>query len=372
MAKTRRANSEGSIWKRSDGRWVAAVITDNGRRISRYGKTRAEVHTKLQALLREREIGLEVDTSRQTMGDFLVGWLLSRKNSLRSNTYLRYHQLIHIHAIPEIGKIKLAKLRPHHLEKLYAKKLDSGLSPTTVRHLHARIHTALEQALRRGLVFRNVASLVMAPARAYTEMRSLTPQEAKKVLKAARGDRLEALYVLALTSGMRRGELFALSWSNVDLENGTLKVAGALLADGTIVPPKTLKSRRHVALTKLAIEALQRRRIIQLEERLAASTEWDNEFDLVLTNLVGNPLNPSNFSARDFPALLRRSGVKRIRFHDLRHSTASLLLSLDVHPKIVQELLGHSTIGVTMDIYSHSMPSLQEEAVTRLDTLLAP
>ncbi|MCH2316203.1 MAG: tyrosine-type recombinase/integrase, partial [SAR202 cluster bacterium] len=125
-------------------------------------------------------------------------------------------------------------------------------------------------------------------------------------------------------------------------------------------------------LTKLAIEALQRRRIIQLEERLAASTEWDNQFDLVLTNLVGNPLNPSNFSARDFPALLRRSGVKRIRFHDLRHSTASLLLSLDVHPKIVQELLGHSTIGVTMDIYSHSMPSLQEEAVTRLDGLLAP
>ena len=372
MAKTRRANSEGSIWKRSDGRWVAAVITDNGKRIYRYGKTRTEVHAKLQELLREREIGLEVDTSRQTMGDFLVGWLVSRKNSLRSNTYLRYHQLIHIHAIPEIGKIKLAKLRPHHLEKLYAKKLDSGLSPTTVRHLHARIHTALEQALRRGLVFRNVASLVIAPARAYTEMRSLTPQEAKKVLKAARGDRLEALYVLALTSGLRRGELFALSWSNVNLENKTLKVAGALLADGTIAPPKTLKSRRHVALTKLAIEALQRRRIIQLEERLAASAEWDNEFDLVFTNLVGHPLNPSNFSARDFPALLRRSGVKRIRFHDLRHSTASLLLSLDVHPKIVQELLGHSTIGVTMDIYSHSMPSLQEEAVTRLDTLLAP
>ena len=371
MAKKRKGNSEGSIWQRKDSRWVAAITADNGKRISRYAKTRAEAHKKLQVLLSEQQRGLESNTSRQTMGDFLVEWLESRRNSLRSTTFARYVELIHIHTIPEIGRIKLSKLQPRHLEKLYTKKLESGLSPTTVRHIHARIHTALEQAMRRGLVFRNVASLVTPPKRAFKEMLSLTPAEAKRVLSAAQGERLEALYVLGLTSGLRRGELFALSWDNIDLENRTLKVASTLLADGNLALPKTLNSRRFVSLTTHAIDSLKKRRVIQMQEQLAARSTWNNPHDLVFTNLTGNPLNSSNFSSRDFPTLLNRAQVKKIRFHDLRHSTASLLLSLDVHPKIVQELLGHSNISITMDIYSHSMPSLQEGAVAKLDALLS-
>ena len=370
MAKKRKGNSEGSIWQRKDGRWVAAITADNGKRVYRYGKTRGEVHKKLQILLSDQQKGIESNTSRQTMEDFLLEWLDSRRNSLRSNTFDRYEQLIRIHVVDDIGKIRLSKLQPRHLEKLYSKKMESGLSATTVRHIHARIHTALEQAVRRNLVFRNVASLVTPPTRAFREMSFLTTVEAKKVLSAAKGDRLEALYTLALTSGLRRGELFALSWENIDLENHTMKVASTLLADGNLAPPKTLNSRRVVSLTTLAVDALKRRRVIQLEERLLEPSTWKNPNNFVFTNSTGNHLTPSHFSSRLFPALLERAGVKKIRFHDLRHSTASLLLSLDIHPKIVQELLGHSNVRITLDIYSHSMPSLQKKAISKLDELL--
>ncbi|MDP7577949.1 MAG: site-specific integrase [SAR202 cluster bacterium] len=370
MAKKRKGNSEGSIWQRKDSRWVAAITADNGKRISRYAKTRAEAHKKLQVLLSEQQRGLESNTSRQTMGDFLVEWLESRRNSLRSTTFARYVELIHIHTIPEIGRIKLSKLQPRHLEKLYTKKLESGLSPTTVRHIHARIHTALEQAMRRGLVFRNVAGLVTPPKRAFREMLFLTPVEARKVLSAAQGDRLESLYILALTSGLRKGELLGLSWNNIDLDNHKLRVEVALLTDNTLAPPKTAKGRRVLSLTKLAVDSLRKRKIVQIEEQLLAGSAWRNQRNLVFTNSVGSHLNPSHLSGRLFPALLRRAQVKRIRFHDLRHSTASLLLSLNISHKMVQELLGHSNIGITMDTYSHSMPGLQEEGIARLDTLL--
>ena len=370
MAKKRKGNSEGSIWQRKDGRWVAAITTDNGRRISRYGKTRAEAHKKLQILLSEQQKGLESNTSRQPMGDFLVEWLESRRNSLRSNTFARYEQLIHIHTIPDIGRIRLSKLQPRHLEKLYTKKLESGLSPTTVRHIHARIHTALEQALRRGLVFRNVSSLVTPPKRAFREMSFLTPVEARKVLSTARGDRLEALYILALTSGLRRGELLGLSWNNVDLDNRKLRVESTLLADKSLAPPKTAKGRRVLSLTNLAVDSLRIWKILQIEEQLLAGSAWRNQRNLVFTNSVGNHLTPSHLSGRLFPALLKRARVKRITFHELRHSTASLLLSLNTPNKMVQELLGHANIGITMDIYSHSMPALQEEGIAKLDTLL--
>ena len=163
---------------------------------------------------------------------------------------------------------------------------------------------------------------------------------------------------------------YALRWRDLDMDNGTMRVSGTLLADGTIAAPKTAKSRRSIVLTSIATEAIKRRRIIQVEDHLLAGERWSNEDNLVFTNLRGKPINPSNFSSRKFKQLLEKSGIRRIRFHDLRHSTASLLLSLNVHPKIVQELLGHSQISITLDTYSHVLPSLQEEALGKLGRLL--
>ncbi|MCL0099560.1 site-specific integrase, partial [Dehalococcoidia bacterium] len=164
---------------------------------------------------------------------------------------------------------------------------------------------------------------------------------------------------------------FGLGWHNVDLPNSSVHITATLLADGTLASPKTLKGRRHITLTAIAVAALERRKKIQIAERLATGSTWDNTRDLVFTNLRGNHLHHSNFNRRDFRTLLTRAGVRRVRFHDLRHSTASLLLSLGAHPKVVQELLGHSQISVTMDIYSHVLPSLQEDAMQRLNQLLA-
>jgi len=369
MAKSRRANSEGSLYQRKDGRWVAAITADNGKRISRYGKTREEAHKKLLIMQEEKKYGIESFTSRHTVGDLMTEWLESRKNSLRSNTFSRYEELIRLHVLPEIASIKISKLQPRHLERLYNTKLDSGLSATTVGHIHARIHTALNQAMKRGLIFRNVASLVSPPKRQPREMKTLSQSESRKLLKAAKNEKLEALFTLALTSGLRRGELLALSWNNIDLDSNTLKVSSTLLQDGTFAPPKSLKSRRTVFLCTLAIDSLKRRRLIQIEDRLAAGSKWNNARNLIFTGQTGKPLTGSQVR-RTFNKLLKQAEVNPITFHELRHSTATLLLSLNVQHGIVKDVLGHANIGITMDTYTHSVPSLQQEAMSKLDALL--
>ena len=331
-----------------------------------YGKTRVEVHKKLQVMLRKRELGDLASLNNQSVKDFLTNWLDTKRDSLRSNTYRRYCELARLHVIPEIGRYRLNRVTPQKVQELYRNKLLQGQSASSVRQMHAVLSVAFKQALQWGQLERNVMSMVIPPRRADKDIQPLTVQEARAVLEAAEGDKFEALYILALTAGLRRGELFALRWRDLDLGNETMRVAGTLLADGTIAAPKTAKSRRGIALTPIAIEAIKRRRIIQMEDQLLAGERWSNEENLVFTNLRGKAINPSNFSSRNFRQLLEKSGIRRIRFHDLRHSTASLLLSLNVHPKIVQELLGHSQISITLDTYSHVLPSLQEEALGKL------
>lgn len=233
---------------------------------------------------------------------------------------------------------------------------------------------AIGDALRWQLVVRNVCDAVDPPRVPKKEMQALTGEQAQQFLEAAQGDSLEALYVLALTTGMRRGELLGLKWTDLDLALGILQVKRTMsrLANKgfTVSEPKTAKSRRKIHLTQLAIEALKRHRIRQNEARLAAGPAWDEQ-GWVFCNTIGRPLEAGNMLRRSFRPILIKAGLPMIRFHDLRHSAASLLLSLGVHAKIVQELLGHSQIGLTLDTYSHVLPSLQEEAVSRLNTLLS-
>lgn len=244
--------------ERSDGRWAASVSLDQGRRKTFYGKTRQEVGLKLAAALKARQDGLPVLAERQTVGKYLVGWLDSVRPSLRSRTYTRYEQYVRLHAIPELGPLRLARLGPQHLQRLYADRLQAGLSPTSVAHLHAVLHRALDQATRWGLTARNVAALVTPPRIKRQEMMALSPEQARTLLAAAKAERLEALYTLALTTGMRQGELLALRWRDVDLEAGTVQVRATLqrTRDGfTFSEPKTARSRRQVALTDAAVAA---------------------------------------------------------------------------------------------------------------------
>ncbi len=219
---------------------------------------------------------------------------------------------------------------------------------------------------------RNVTELVDVPKMDHPEMATLTEDQARAFVHAAKTDRLEALYVLALTSGMRQGELLALRWRDVDLKTGTILVRATLqkTADGfTYAPPKTKRSRRKITLTSIAIEALSRHHARQSKERLALGSAWQDR-DLVFPNTVGDPIQKSNLIYQSFRPLLERAGLPLIRFHDLRHTAATLMLLQGVHPKVVSEMLGHASISITLDLYSHVLPNMQKDATAALDRLL--
>ena len=370
----RRGNNEGSIYKRKDGRWEARISLDHGGRKGLYGKTRQEVARKLAVAIKARQDGLPPVSERQTVRQYMGHWLESTRPSLRPKTWLRYEQLLRLHVVPEIGNLRLVRLSPQHLQRLYASRLEAGLSPPSVVQLHAVLRRALGQAARWGLVARNVVSLVTPPRLERREMATLSPDQVRSLLEAAAGDRLAALYVLAITTGLRQGEILALRWRDVDLDDGrTLQVRATLqrTAEGFVfAEPKTAHSRRQVALGTAAVEGLRRHRARQLEERIRLGTAWEDD-DLVFANEVGRPIEASNLRNRSFWPLLERAGLPRIRFHDLRHTAATLLLGQGVHPKIVSEMLGHCQIAITLDLYSHVTPTMQRQAAETMDAVLS-
>jgi integrase len=371
----KRANQEGSVYKRKDGRWVASIVLENGKRKSIYCKTQQEAIKAVRKANQDKDQGIIFPTEDQSLSAFLTNWLQDTvRQRVRERTHIRYRQLIELQVLPALGNIKLQKLSPQHLQKLYNQKLEEGYAPQTVKHIHRVLHRALKDALRWQLVSRNVCDAVDAPRVPRKEMQVLTGDQAQQLLEAAKGDPLEALYVLALTTGMRQGELLGLKWEDVDITLGTVQVRrtiARLPGKGfTVSEPKSAKSRRKIHLTRLAVEALKRHRIRQSEARLAAGPAW-SEQGWVFCNAVGKPIEAGNMIRRSFRPMLDKAGLPAIRFHDLRHSTATLLLSLGIHAKVVQELLGHSQISLTLDTYSHVLPSMQEEAVSRLDTLLS-
>lgn len=369
---TKRANGEGTIYKRKDGRWTARLSMPDGKRKDFFGKTRQEVAGKLSAATEKRRQNVPLVDESETVAKYLTTWLDGIQGTARPKTYTTYEGLVRLHAKPKIGQVRLARLSPQHLQDLYTDRLAAGLAPQTVRHLHAVLHRALEQAASWDLVYRNVADLVSPPRVPRHEMKALSADQSRELLKAASGDRLEALYVLALTTGMRLGELLALRWRDIDLENAALSVTATLTqAGGTmkLSEPKTVGSRRHVSLGAMAVESLRRHRVDQTAERLLRGPIWEDN-DLVFANEVGKPIAPSNLRRRSFKPLLEKAELPQIRFHDLRHSAATLLMSQGVNPKIVSERLGHSRVSITLDLYSHVTPTIQREAAAMLDTVL--
>jgi integrase len=268
--------------------------------------------------------------------------------------------LVDKHVVSALGNVKLSKLTPAHLQGFYRSKLDSGLSPRTVQYIHVVLHRALKQALRWGLVVRNVAEAVDPPRVPKKDITPLSPDQARTFLEAASGDRLEALYVLAIHTGMRQGELFSLRWHDVDLDAGVVRVRGT----------KSARSRRTVTLSETALDVLRSHLKRQLGEIDKAGSLW-RENGLVLATKIGTPLNRHNLTQRSFKPLLERARLPRIRFHDLRHTCATILLSRGVHAKFVQELLGHATIAITLDTYSHVLPGMGDQTATAMEDILS-
>jgi integrase len=377
MTMGRRGNGEGTITRRKDGRWEARyyVPTVNGtKRKTIYGKTQAEVRDKLTRALSDRIDGIVYDDENMTVEEYLDVWLKgSVYSSVRRSTYDRDSNLVNNHIKPILGGLKLKKLNSAHVQSFYRDRLDAGLSASTVLKMHDILRRGLAQATKWHLVPKNVADVVKPPRPVPKEMVALSADETRRLLEAAGGDRLEALYVLAVHTGMRQGELLALRWQDVDLENGVVTVRRTLTRNGGKVvfgEPKTNKSRRSICLTPQAVDALRAHLDRQLQDMEILGDRYQDQ-GLVFTTDTGAPINPSNLRQRSFAQLLKRAGLPHMRFHDLRHTCATLLLSRGVHPKFVQELLGHATIAITLDTYSHVMPSMGDATARAMEDALA-
>lgn len=375
--RRRRGRGEGGIYQEADGSWRASLNlgTSNGKRQRRVfrGKSRNDVRQKLLAAQQIVAGGLPLPGARLTVGGFLDRWLeevVKPKN--RPLTYVAYKSKVDLHITPALGLRLLVKLTPDDVQSFLNAKSKTKLSPRMVRELRGVLRTALNRAMKWGLVLRNVAALTDAPRVEDGTVTVLAPDDARALLHAARGDRLEALYTVALAVGLRRGEALGLRWQDVDLDAGDLHVRKQLQRiDGRLElqEPKTRKARRSVALPGIAVTALREHRRRQAAERLATGPAWTDS-GLVFTSEIGTPMDPDNLK-RSWYALRKRAGLDTMRFHDLRHACATLLLAQGVHPRVVMETLGHSQIAVTMNVYSHVLPVLQREAADALDAALA-
>ena len=367
-----RANGEGTIGKRkSDGRWFATVPIGRDadgrvRRRTEYARTKAEAAEKLARMRSSVIDGTMVQPTRQRLAQYLDRWLRdSSRPSTSKNTYRLYESLIRIHINPRIGGVRLSNVGPQHVQALMAEMERGGASPRVRQLTLGLLRNALSRAVKWNLVARNPCLVVDRPRVPRHEARVLTQEQVRVLFDAASGDRLEALYVLAVATGLRQGELLGLQWGDIDFGRRSLTVRRQLIECGA--PPelselKTPRSRRRVDLPALAVEALSEHR-----RRLGA---LPHPVNLVFTDTLGGPIRKSNLLRRSFRPLLERAGLPRIRFHDLRHTSATLLLAAGVHPKVVQERLGHSTISLTLDTYSHAVPTMQRDAADRMDGLI--
>ena len=365
----RRGHGEGSISQRKDGRYQAAITLENHKRKTFYGKTRKEVQDKLNQALYEKKQGTLVTGPQQTLKVHLERWLEQvRRLTKRANTYKTDRSNIHCHLIPGLGHIKLQKLAIRDLQAFYAGKREN-LKPASIARINTTLSSALEDALKQGLIVRNVAKLVDLPGVERYEGQILTVEQAKKLLEVASGSRLDALLLMALTTAMRRGELVALRWVDVDLEKGTLQVRHNLTwvrGMGYVVgEPKTKAGRRKIVLSSVVLKALKEHQVKQEQARVKMGEKWQ-EYGLVFCNLHGGYFNPGHVWYL-FKQLLKAADLPDVRFHDLRHSVATVLLAAKMDLKAVSQLLGHSSVAITADVYQNVLPEQQQEIVSKID-----
>ena len=364
----RRGNNEGSLTLRKDGLWVAR-LSQNGKRIAVYGKTKQAATTKLRTLQRKQDQGLPLITSSVPLRDYLSQWLSTVKNRLRPSTYDGYESLIRTHIVPKLGHIKLGRLAPDHINEAWKEMLKEGRSASVVQHAHVRLSKALNDAVKLGLVQRNPILGASAPR---PEIKELHPPDAQAIhclLETAKDTDYYELLHTAFYTGLRRNEALALRWGDIDLSMATISVNRSLYrakgGKSVFNTPKTAKGRRLVALTPSSVLLLQ-----ALQERQEVDGVLQgyavNQDSSVFRYRDGSPLLPRSASGA-FKKLVRRAGLEGYRFHDTRHAHATLMLRQGVHPKIVQERLGHAKIGTTLDVYSHVMPGLQEAAALRFE-----
>jgi integrase len=385
---TERAKTGGSIRKMPgrelyQGRYVAA----DGHRRSVYAATEKECQEELRKALTLADNGIRPADSKATVAEYLAEWLeASVAPRLRPRTVESYRETVKLYLVPAIGKVKLSKLTPDHvarmLAELRARRDAKGkqLSPTTVRYAGSVLRIALNRALKQGRVLRNAAALADLPAKESHELVPLSGAEVRKFLASVENDRLGTLFLAAVGTGLRQGELLALRWSDLDLTGKTLTVAHTLRRNTReLAEPKTRRSRRTLALTPAVVAGFKRQKRRQAEEQLAAGPRWRDQ-DFVFTGGLrrgrymvpdGRPLDAGHV-LRHFQAALKAAGLPAQPFHALRHAYATLLLEQGEELAVVSQILGHSNFSTTSDVYAHFTRKLSESAAVRMDAVLAP
>lgn len=372
----RRGNGEGNIYfDKKRNLWIGEVMIGyksdgKRRRVKVYGKQRQEVRDKLAEIAHARAQGMFMQ-SKPTVAQWLNTWLNDyKKMDLRRSTWESYATIIRVHINPEIGNIYLKDLRPDHLQRLYNEKIEVGLSPRRVQYIHAVIHQALKQAMKNGLVLRNVALATSPPKQRRKEARYLSLEEQERLVRAFEGERLGLAFYTLLGTGLRRGELLGLRWQDLDLKNGILRVRQALVpVKGGFIfqEPKTKQSKRDVSLPAKLQKALKvHLKQQEWEKRIAGDTYQD--YGLVFCREDGTPIKPRDFNAA-FETVTKKAGVN-INLHGLRHTFATRCLEQGIDAKTVSELLGHATITITLDTYTHVMPERKRDAAAKLDKVL--
>jgi integrase len=366
--KRRRGRTEGAIYQRADGQWVASLslgYDGSGKRKRRvvYGATKQEVQEKLRQLQHDASTGKLADAGSITVQEWLTTWLDMAKTRVQPKTHLRYEQIVRLRVSPHLGGTRLAKLAPVHVQQLFAALERAGVSPRGRQMAGTLLHKALRDAVRLRLITTNPAAEVEKPKPGKPKMQVYDEEQARALLAAASGDRLYALFVLALDTGMRQGELFALEWCDIDFEAGSVQVQRSLEEINgrhRVKEPKSGKGRR-IDVSTFALEALQEHRKAMLAE---GCYRQDGP---VFSAPEGGWLRKPNFQRRVLRPLQKAANLPAIRFHDLRHTAATLMLLNDVNVKVVSERLGHASIQLTLDTYSHVLPTMQQIAAQRMD-----
>lgn len=325
---------------------------------------------------RELDLGIFIEHSKITVGEYLDKWFeVSAKSRLKHRTYEDYVEYMKRYVRPAIGNKQLSKIKPLDIQAVYSQMLKKGLSPRTVRYAHAILSSALKQAVKWQILALNPASMADLPQNHRKEMKALSPNEAQRFLKAARDDKWYVIFSLAVSTGMRPEEYLGLQWKDIDFDKSTAVVQRALVwkrkgGGWSLQEPKTSKSRRTIPLPASVLSELKAHRKGQLKERLSLGQAYQNG-DFVFATEIGTPILTSNLTRRHYKPILRKAELsEKIRLYDLRHTCATLLLSAGISPKVIAERLGHSTIVLTLDTYSHVLPSMQQDATNEIEQML--
>lgn len=373
------ANGTGTTPKKVKGRdlYRARYTDGNGKQKSVYGKTYDECRIKQTQKISERDNGYNFDAKGLTVEQYLSSWLYdAAQGKLGHRSFSNYQLQINRHINPALGSIKLDTLSPIHIQKFYKAKLDSGLSTSTVRYMHAVLHSAMEQAAKWNLVAVNPVSKVSAPRVQQDEITPLTPLESASFLQAAKESKYELFYVLALTCGLRTGEILGLKESDVSYRKTVTITVNRQVqrkrgGGGLVFSEPKNNARRSIQLPQKAYEALQRHYLRNEWAMTGLLSDLSPEQDrLLFSTSKGTPMDVQNIINRDFKPMLRNADLPEIRAHDLRHTCATLLLGENTNPKHVQRLLGHSSIRQTLDLYSHYMPEMREFTANAMDNAI--